>query len=203
MSSNISSGDATFGEWRKRRAFMDVARTVLAFNASGLYEDSLFSELGVAGDDVEKLRAHLEKSFKLELEQEAFLSASISLHATFEHLLKFDSFLSELNEPAPVLTVATLGVPVWLAEKQMFVLQDGSSKVELTYDPVIVYGREVVRFRELAVSPASATQVRDDLFSFALGELVRKDTRVACGKVNDLRAFVRENPGWMPFIVGA
>ena len=113
-----------------------------------------------------------------------------------------DTFLPELSPVVtpPALTVAALGVPLWLSEANRFALKDGANHAELCYKVTQSYGRDVITFTQVT---SNADELRDDLIAFALAECVRRDLRADVSGVQEMHNYVETHPGWYPYIVGA
>ena len=228
MNSFASPSIASAGDWRKRRRFMDVTRPkVEALLPRGreerIYEDSLFAEvsssssscsssllillillplqIGLDAARVEELRAHIEQEFSLSLDA-GFVRAAESLASAFDFVNRLETFLPELSPVVtpPALTVAALGVPLWLSEANKFALKDGAYNAELCYKVTQSYGRDVIAFTEATFN---SSELCDDLIAFALAECVRRDLRVDVSGVKDMHDYVEKHPGWYPYIVGA
>jgi hypothetical protein len=205
----ISSAISSSGDWRKRRRFMDAARPfveslVTLPENERVYEDSLFEELKMKPAQVAELQSFLERTFAVKYDAREFATKCDSLATAFELTLTLPGFLKELDASAAVAAAlpVALGVPLWVAERNLFVLQEGRDRVELRYQmrkaPVV--GRDTIAFTEVHVEGTASAAMTESLVSFALSEIVRRDLRAAVGTVPVLNAYVRENPGWMPFI---
>ncbi len=130
-----SSAISSSGDWRKRRRFMDAARPFIESLASlkegeKVYEDSLFTELRLSDAQVAQVREFLEKSFAVKYDAKEFASKCDSLAAAFELTLTLPGFLKELDTNTTMATVlpVSLGVPLWITERNTFVLQEGKGK---------------------------------------------------------------------------
>lgn len=205
----ISSAISSSGDWRKRRRFMDAARPfveslVTLPDGERVYEDSLFQELKMSAKQVAELQSFLEMTFAIKFDPREFSTKCDSLATAFELALTLPGFLKELDATAAVAAAlpVALGVPLWVAERNLFVLQEGRDRVELRYQtrkaPTV--GRETIAFSEVHVEGAASGSMTDSLISFALSEIVRRDLRASVGSVPLLAAFLRENPGWTPYL---
>jgi hypothetical protein len=186
---------------------MDVARPFvekLIDKKKGLvvYEDSSFAELGLGVAEISSLRAFLESTFKVQYGDE-FLKSE-SLVSLFELSLLLKSFLPELDvdQRASQAAFATIGVPLWIAERSMFVLKEGlADEVELRYDTQKgVLTKDVVVFK--SVIGGGNEDTTKSLIAFAFSEIVRRDARIGgVENVPQCAAFLAANPGWMPYVV--
>jgi hypothetical protein len=201
MTSSVSSSN----EWRKRRRFMDVSRPfVLKVMDSSkdvqLFEDSLFEELGIDAFKRLQFKAFLEEKFNLSFKEQTFLRCE-SLLGAFELCMTMPSFLANMDEQsrAANASLITIGVPLWIADKNLFVLKEGLEEYcELRY--VLAknaFGKEVVAFKNIVISNK---ETANTLISFAFAEIVRRDCRINVDDVPECRTFLSENPGWTAYI---